>query len=166
MSARPRQADRLDEALGQPDGRRGGQRGRIAGDEHLRIAGVDRARRGRAAALAGIEDRAPAAWIRRLGHSGPGSSCGSTIWAAIRMAPSDTMSRWGASIASASRSISVRARGVEPTVEQLDPVLPGVDRHGLGLGGHVDPELRAAPLGQQLDAQGRPGGHPPTGPVA
>ena len=69
-----------------------------------------------------------------------------------------TWSRPPASIASASRSASVRAGGVEPPVEDLDAVLPRSDADRIGLGRDVDPQLGAAPLAQELDPQGRPGG--------
>ena len=46
-------------------------------------------------------------------------------------------------------------RRQECPVEGLDAVLPDPDVDGLGLGGHIGPQLRAAPLGEQLDAQRR-----------
>ena len=64
-----------------------------------------------------------------------------------------------ASIASASRSTSVRRGARNMPVERLHAVLPDADVDGLGLGGDVGPQLGAAPLGEQLDPQRRPGRH-------
>ena len=46
----------------------------------------------------------------------------------------------------------------EVPLERLDAVLPDAHVDGLGLGGDVGPQLGAAPLGEQLDAERRPGG--------
>ena len=51
------------------------------------------------------------------------------------------------------------ARRPEVPVERLDAVLPDADVDGLGLGGHVGPQLRAAALGEELDPQRRAGRH-------
>ena len=93
---------------------------------------------------------------RGLGHAGPPSGISD---AAARRAPTATGSRRPDSIASVSRSEIGPSRGSEVAVEHLDAVLPDADVDGLGLGRHVGPHLRAAALGQQLDAQRRAGGH-------
>ena len=50
-------------------------------------------------------------------------------------------------------------RREEVPVERLDAVEPDADVDRLGLGGHVGPQFRASPLGQELDAQRRPRRH-------
>ena len=87
------------------------------------------------------------------------------IRAAIRTASSATWSRPPASIASASRSTSVRRAALKRAVEDLDAVLPGPHADRLGLGGHVHPQLRAAPLAQELDPQRRARPASPRGPA-
>ena len=49
------------------------------------------------------------------------------------------------------------SRRAEAPVEHFDAVLPDADVDGLRLGRHVGPQLRSAPLGEQLDAQRGPG---------
>ena len=49
----------------------------------------------------------------------------------------------------------VPARGVEPALEGVDAVLPDADVDGLLLRGDVGPELGAAPVREELDAEGR-----------
>ena len=53
-------------------------------------------------------------------------------------------------------------RGPEMAVERLDAVLPDADVDGLGLGGHVGPQLRPATLGQQFDPERRARAASPT----
>ena len=62
-------------------------------------------------------------------------------------------------MASASRSDLATPRRPEVAIEDLDAVLPDPHVDGLGLGGHVGTQLRATTFGQQLDPQGRAGGH-------
>src|SRR5258705_7320965 len=50
-------------------------------------------------------------------------------------------------------------RRVEAALQRMDPVLPDPDVDGLLLGRDVGPELGAAPVGQQLDPEGRPRRH-------
>ena len=92
----------------------------------------------------------------RPGATGPP---GPASRAAMRIVPTASGSRPPASSASPSRSTSVAARRLERAVDRLDAVQPGVDVDVLGLGGDVRPQLRAAPLGEQLHAQRRAGGH-------
>src|SRR4051794_22927841 len=51
------------------------------------------------------------------------------------------------------------ARSDERAVERLDPVDPDADSDGFLLGGDVGAELRAATLGEQLDAERGPRRH-------
>ena len=77
----------------------------------------------------------------------------------MRIVSTASGSRPPVSSASPSRSTSVRARRLERAVHRLDAVEPGVDVDVVGLGGHVGPELGAAPLGEDLDPQRRAGRH-------
>ena len=78
--------------------------------------------------------------------------------AAMRIASREIRSTPPASTASASRSTSVRRGREEGPVEGLDAVEPDADVDRLGLGGHVGAQLGAAPLGEDLDPQGRAAG--------
>ena len=73
--------------------------------------------------------------------------------------PTASGSRPPVSIASPSRSTSVRRGALNVRSIACDPVVPGVDVDVLGLGGHVGPQLGPAPLGEELDPQRRPGRH-------
>ena len=130
-----------------PVGAPAGRRPHRPGDAAIRLGGLDR----RAAACVGDDDDL------RLAHERPSVRAdqrGRRPQRADRdrIAPA-RLDRLGQQVDLAT------PRRAELAVEHLDAVLPDPHVDGLGLGGHVGPQLRAAPLGEQLDAQGRPGGH-------
>ena len=78
----------------------------------------------------------------------------------MTIASSETRSRPADSIASASRSVSVRRGAAKLRSSRSTPSCQARTTTALGLGGHVYPQLGAPSLGEQLDSQGGSGGHP------